>query len=287
MCQRRSQAISFLAIGVLGLLLVTGEEPVLAQAVKPPATPAAPAAPSAGQRIGTVIKDAISTAFPGVAGIGGLIDAIWQKKPATKDNKVDENQLTTAVTNSQDAIKKSVVAQAQQKLVPLAEVADELQIVSQFGVPTVTASENVVRMSERLKSGKTLGEDDWKLQQEDWEVAKGELQAIKNVSDLSKVQDLWLRDKLSRIQQANITAVTRIDIELKSKSPNVGRLSQQLDELYATLKDISAAIGYEVSNMQGDLKGLSDWAKGAAGAEENTLSPEGKRYVNFLTGRYQ
>jgi hypothetical protein len=285
MSKRKNRVIAFLLIGALSLLLKASQAPVLAQA-KPPNQAPAPSTPTTGQRIGQIVKDAIGTAFPGVAGIGGLIDAIWAKKSNSGGN-VNKNQLTQAATSAQDDIKKQIVAQAQQKLIPLAEVADELQIVSQFGVPTVTASENVVRMSERLKSGKTLGEDDWKLQQEDWEVAKGELQAIKNVTDLSKVQDLWLRDKLSKIQQANITAVTRIEIELKSKSPNIGRLSQQLDDLYATLKDISAAIGYEVSNMQGDVKGLSDWAKGAAGAEENALSPEEKRYMNFLNGRYK
>jgi hypothetical protein len=285
MFQHRNRAISFLAIGVLGLLL-TCQESVLAQTAKPSSQASTPSTPTLGQRIGTVVKDAIATAFPGAAGIGGLVDAIWAKKP-TSGNNVNKPQLNQAATSAQDDIKKQIVAQAQQKLTPLAAVVDELQIVGQFGVPTVTASTDIIKMSDRLKSGKTLQQDDWTAERADWAEAKGELQTLNSVPDLSKVQDLWLRDKLSKIKQTNITAVARIDTELKPSSPSVELLSKDLDGLYATLSDISAAVGYEISNMQADVKSLSDWANGAAGSEKITLSPAGNKYVNFLNARYK
>lgn len=268
------------AVSILCLLIVPNRGITLAQTSSSPA----PSTPSTGQRIGTIIKDAISTAFPGVSGIGGLIDAIWSHKP-NKDDKVTKPQLQTATTNAQDELKKQIVAQAQQKLMPLSQVAEELQAVSLFGVPTTTASQDIIKMSDRIKSTKTLTEDDWTQERADWEEAKGELATVKN-ADASKISDLWLRDKLTKIQQANITYVARIDIELKAKTPNAERVAALLDQLFPTLQDISAAVGYEVSNMQADIKSLSDWAKGAAGSEEG-LSAQEKIYVKFLNKRYQ
>jgi len=83
-----------------------------------------------------------------------------------------------------------------------------------------------------------------------------------------------------------VTFVSRIDTELKAKSPNADRIADLLDKLFPTLQDISAAVGYEVSNMQADVKSLSDWAKGAAG-EEQGLSSQEKVYIEFLNKRYQ
>jgi hypothetical protein len=279
----RGQAAKVLILLGLCVTYVSNSNPLLAQT--PTAQPAtASTAPTTGQRIGNIIKDVIGSAFPGVSGIGGLIDAIWSHKPT--NGNPNKAQLQTAVTNSQDDIKKSIMAQAQQHLVPITEVADELQAVSQFGVPTTTASVDILKMSDRLKTGKTLSDDEWTQQRADWEEAKGELATVKT-ADPSKVQDLWLRDKLSKIQQTNITDVARIDTELKAKNPNVGRLNDLLAHLYSTLQDISAAIGYEVTNMQADLKSLSAWARGAAGSEHATLTPEGKKYSDFLNNRYK
>jgi len=220
-----------------------------------------------------------------VSGIGGLIDAIWRAKP-NGGNNVNQPQLTTAVTNSQEAIKKSIVAQAQQNLTGLANIATELQVVSQFGVPTTTASGDIIRISDRLKSGKTLSDDDWTAIKADWKEAAGELGTVKN-ADVSKVVDKWLRDKLSLIQQTNITYVARIETELNAKNPNVDRLKDLLDKLYPTLQDISAAVGYEVTDMQAELKALADWAKGAASQGNKEVSPEGKTYIKYLNKNVQ
>jgi hypothetical protein len=158
--------------------------------------------------------------------------------------------------------------------------------VSQFGVPTTTAGGDIIRISERLQSEKAPTEDEWTAIKEDWKEAAGELATVKN-ADVSKVEDKWLRDKLSSIQQTNITYVARIDTELAAKNPNVNRLKELLDKLSATIQDISAAVGYEVTDMQAELKSLSDWAKGAAGPNDNTISAEGKLYINYLNKNVQ
>jgi len=285
MFRQKDRAISFLAISLLGLFLAC-QEPVFAQAAKSSSQTPAPNAPNLGQRIGGVIKDAISTAFPGVSGIGGLIDAIWAKKP-NSGNNVNRTQLSQAAMNSQADVNKLITAQVQQKLTPLQEVAGELQIVSQFGVPTTTASTEIIKTTDLLNSGKTLQGDDWTELRADWAAAKSQLELLKNVGDVSKIQDFWLRDKLSKIQQASITAVARIDAELKPNSPNAQRLNKDFNDLNATLSDITAALGYEVSNMQADVKSLADWANGAAGGETHALSPTEKKYVDVLNKRYR
>ncbi|HSY99638.1 MAG TPA: hypothetical protein VK788_09085 [Terriglobales bacterium] len=246
---------------------------------------AAPATPSTGTRIGTIIKDTISTAFPGVSGIGGLIDAIWAKKP-TNGNSVNKAQLTTAATQAQPDINKNVVAQAQQHLASISQVVDELSVLSQFGVPTTTAMVDVVRMLDLVSAGKPLSPNDLTSMKGNWAEAKAELATVKN-ADPTKVQDLWLRDKLVKIQQANNTVVLRIDTEIAAKPLNSQQLATYLNQLNATLQDISAAMGYEVSNMQADLKSLSSWANGAAGDEEVKLTPEGLKYKAFLDKQYQ
>ena len=282
MKQKRARRFWFLVLILSSLGLSVIENQAFAQATKPTPTTQTPTptAPSTGQRIGSIIKDAISTAFPGVSGIEGLISTIWKAKPTTA-TKIDQPQLTTAVTSSQDAIKKSIVAQAQQNLKGLDAIATELQVVSQFGVPTTTASGDIIRISDRLSSGKTLSDDDWTAIKADWKEAAAELATVKN-ADVSKIEDKWLRDKLSSIQQTNITFVSRIEVEMAAKSPNVGRLKDLLDRLYPTLQDISAAVGYEVTDMQAEIKALSDWAKGAAGSDEKVITSEGKTYIKFL-----
>jgi hypothetical protein len=281
----RKQLIgSILSLG-LGISIFAATS-TLAQTPTKPATPApsTPSTPSTGVRIGTIIKDVIGTAFPGVSGIDGLIGAIWAHK--TTNGNPNQNQLNQAAQAASPQIKQSIVSQAQQHLAPISEVADELQVVSLFGVPTTTAMVDVIRMSDRLGTGKPLSPNDLTQMKADWAEAKAELATVKN-ADPTKVQDLWLRDKLTKIQQANITVVLRIDTEMEAKPLNSQQLATYLNQLNGTLQDISAAVGYEVSNMQADLKSLSAWANGAAGADKITLSPEGKKYKAFLEKNYQ
>jgi len=285
MNQRNQFAPSILLL-VLGISTFTATATPAQTPKQPtPSTTATTSTPSTGTRIGTIIKDTISTAFPGVSGIGGLIDAIWAKK-STNGNSVTKPQLTTAATQAQPDINKSVVAQAQQHLAPISQVADELSVVSQFGVPTTTAMVDIVRMSDRVSAGKPLSPNDLTELKADWAEAKAELATVKN-ADPTKVQDLWLRDKLVKIQQANISVVLRRDTEMEAKPLNLQQLTTYLNQLSATVQDISAAVGYEVSNMQADLKSLSAWANGAAGGDEVNLSPEGLKYKAFLDKQYQ
>jgi len=284
MNQRKQRITSILLLGMGISIFATTSTRAQAPPKPVASAPATPTTPSLGVRIGTIIKDTISTAFPGVSGIGGLIDAIWAKKP-TNGNSVNKTQLTTAATQAQPDINKSVVAQAQQHLAPISEVAEELQVVSLFGVPTTTAMVDTIKMSDLLGTGKPLSPNDFTQMKADWAEAKAELATVKN-ADPTKVQDLWLRDKLTKIQQANITLVVRIDTEIEAKPLNSQQLAIDLNQLNGTLQDISAAVGYEVSNMQADLKSLAAWANGAAGADQITLSPEGEKYKAFLEKNY-
>jgi hypothetical protein len=87
---------------------------------------------------------------------------------------------------------------------------------------------------------------------------------------------------LSNIKQANITYVKRIDIELGTKTPNVARLKDNVEQLGATLQDISAATGFEISILQVDLKALSSWAKGGQDVGPPVPSQLEKKYIKFL-----
>src|SRR5713101_2658185 len=71
-------------------------------------------APSTGQKIGTIVKDAINTALPGVT---TLLDLIWGKKDNGK--KISKGELEKSIKDAKDDMQNKLTASAQEKIRPI------------------------------------------------------------------------------------------------------------------------------------------------------------------------
>ena len=211
-----------------------------------------------GQRIGNVVKAAITTAFPAVSTV---LDSIMKATPNSSDKKVSTSDVKKATTDTLTATDKATQAKAQAAIAPVGQVGAELATVNLFLSPSVEANNNVLQMQVQILATAP----DWDAIATNWQVAKAQLDKISKVqdSDINKVQDLYLRNKLTDIRAANSDLVIRIDAAVKAKkSPQAAPLLTQLNTI---LGGMPAVAGYELANLQGDLASLAEWAKGAAG----------------------
>jgi hypothetical protein len=257
--------------GLLGIARGFAQCPsTAAQAPAAAPTPAAPATPAAtaGQTIGTIIKAAIQTAFPGV---GTILNAFLGTNPATA-NKPDNTKVTVGqvkngatTPSTQQCVQQEITAAIQPKLAPVSEVAGELAVVDQFLLPSVEASKNLTLMQADL-AAQTVN---WSDVQLNWSLVKIQLSKVKSVPDpqINSVSDLWLRNKLATIKNANDAPATIIEAKIAAK--NSAETAAAVQSLAQVMDGMTAAAGYELANMQTDLTNLANWAKGAGG----TVSP--------------
>jgi hypothetical protein len=229
----------------------------------PPATPApaAAAAPGvgAGQVIGNIVKTALTTAFPGAATI---LNSILAATPNNGGSKVSKADLTTGANNANTQIKNDSLTKAQTALQPIGQVGSELATINLFLTPAVEANDDLIRIQTEISTNPA----DWASANVDWSVAKAQLSAISNVSaaDINKVQDLFLRNKLTEIQGTNKDLVIRVSAAIAAK--DTAKTQQLLSQLSQIVGGMPAVAGYELANLQSDLTGLAAWAKGAGGS---------------------
>src|SRR5271163_4012165 len=107
-------------------------------------TPPAPGV-SEGQKIGTIIKTAVTTAAPGISGFLSLLDTIWTGLGKSATDKVSKTTVT------QEANKPAVVTaakqpqvSAQQAIQPIGKVSDELAVIGRFLGPSVVATQYLI-----------------------------------------------------------------------------------------------------------------------------------------------
>ena len=238
----------------------------------------APPAPgvSTGEKIGNVVKTAITTAFPAVKDI---VDLIWTKKPTT-DNKVSKDQLQTATESAKKDVQTAITAAIQPKLTPLARVSGELATVDKFLQPTVVAAINLAQMQTRLAGPMP----DWSEQEKDWKVAKAQLAQLRGITDpeLDQVRDKWLKNTLAAIRGVNDQAVVRVEAEVSATKKNPQRQAVEIQALAVSLRDITAAIGYELSDLRTEMTDLADWAKGGQGGDRAGISATQTLYKNLI-----
>jgi isoleucyl-tRNA synthetase len=229
---------------------------------------------SEGQKIGTIIKTAISTAAPGISSI---LDLIWGHLGDPTKTSAKKTDLQTAANNpqAQDAAKKQTQAAAQQAIQPISKVSDELAVINRFLGPSVTATGYLIVMRTKLADSN----QDWTAIGNQWELAKTQINNLKSVSDsdLNKVRDAYLRLKLTAIRNANDTTVVAIGQEVSQK--NADNLKTDSATLLATLADMTAVAGYELAELQADIGDLATWAKGGAGG---ATTPDRAMFEKFL-----
>ncbi len=238
------------------------------------ATPQAPPpGVSTGQKIGTIIKDAITTVAPGVSSI---LDLIWSHLSKPSDTTAKKTDLQQAAQVSDTQAKQQAVAAAQKQLQPVSNVSDELSVIGRFLGPSVLATQDLIVMKTKAAEG-TI---DWVSIGNNWDLATKQIANLKSVpdSDLTKVRDAYLRDRLTKIRNANDTTVVSITQEVSQK--NLADLRADLLTLLSTLADMTAVAGYEFAELQADISDLAAWAKGTgAGAP---AIPKWDTYKKFL-----
>jgi len=233
-----------------------------------------------GEKIGNVIKAAITTAVPGVSSI---LDLIWSKRAnpvADKEKKTEAQQKSDLSAGAQNPdVQKKVqadfVAAAQQRIQPIGKVSAELAVLNRFLEPSVEASGRLIAIRTQLKDSPVP----WSDVKTNFELAKQQLQKLKTVSDtdLNSIRDLYLRDKLKHIRDANDAPTLLIDSDITAK--NAEGLGGDAAALANTLADMTAMAGYELADLQSDITELANWAKGTGGG---AVPADQKAYKGFL-----
>jgi hypothetical protein len=240
-----------------------------------PATPAPGVA--IGQKIGTIVKTAVSTASPGISGLLSLLDSIWTSLGKSSSDKVSATDAKAAASTKPAvaaAVKAPAIA-AQQAIQPIGKVSDEIGVVARFLGPSVKATQNLIV----IQTISSEANPDWTEIGNNWDLAKIQVGNLKSVSDtdLDKIRDAYLRLRLAQIRDSNDTTVVSIGQDVSQK--NLPNLKAHLAILVATLADMTAVAGYELAELQADIADLANWAKGSGGG---ISSPDWSTYRLFL-----
>lgn len=221
-----------------------------------------------GQKIGNIIKTAISTVAPGISQIA---DIFWKGRtnPGTDNTKKTEAQQQADLNAGakkpevQKQVQDQFVVAAQQKIQPVGEVAAELGVLNLFLEPSVNASQYVIVIRTQLKQSPIP----WPSIKTNFDLVKGQLQKVKGVqdNDLNKIRDLYLRDRLKHIKDANDAPTTLVDSDITAQDKD--SLAIDIVGLSTTLGDMTAMAGYELADLQGDITELANWAKGTGGTD--------------------
>jgi hypothetical protein len=241
-----------------------------------------PPGTSTGQKIGTIVSAAINTALPGVSAILNLLP---KKSNGQPKDSVKPDEVKTAV----EAARKDLLKAALDNLKPVNEVSAELSTLNKFLTPTVVASENLIRIQTRFSTtAQPFADTFWQAQNGDWAVAKARLNTLNNItdSDIAKIRDLWLRNKLATIKVQGSDSLIRLDDAIKNKT--VAQIPDLLKDLIALLSDVSMAVGYELSDLQNDLGELGKWAGGPQGPTipDNFITEDQKSFKAKLDAKY-
>jgi len=226
-----------------------------------PATVQPQEANTAGTRLGSIIKSAIETALPAA---GQIVDLIWSKIPRP-DNRIDRAQLTSAVASA----RLDLFSSANAKIAPVTDVVSQLNIVNQYLEPAVEATHTTSMMLGALSTASVLKGSDWATLATQWKVSKNFLASI-GTGNAGAIPDLWLRDKLGKISNISKELIPYIDADISQQRRTP--LIQHLQDLQSRLSDVSAAVGYQLSDLQGHLDALAKWARGAQSASPAPLS---------------
>ncbi len=259
-----------IAVAVLTLITSNATSPEAQSTTTTTATPAPGVAE--GQKIGTIVKTAITTAAPAVSTI---LDLIWGviKKPDSA--KVSKSEVTDAGGKIQAKATSDSIVAGQQKMQDVTVISDEIGVITKFLSPAATVTPYLAVI--RSKAGETS--TDWIGISNAWEIAKAQIELVKNVSDedLTKVRDPYFRDRLRAMRDANGTIVLSVNQEITQK--NIGDLKTDLPTLLNIYSAMTGIGGYELEELKAELIDLGKWANGHQGVP---TVPKQTPYVQLL-----
>ncbi|MBI4460323.1 MAG: hypothetical protein HY648_09740 [Acidobacteria bacterium] len=195
-----------------------------------------------GERIGSAISAAIRTAFPAV---NDVINVIWPNRSGKKTADEAERVLLPKKQASTEAVSRS--------LDPIRKVGQDLSLVGSFLEHAVIAHDEVIKMRKVVGEKISLNDSDKKDLGYSWNTARARLEALdpkKMESEINKVDDLYLRDKLKIISSVNYGFVANITSQLNG---DVEQLRKSLDTLEEKLSGITAVAGYLITDLSAAL----------------------------------
>jgi hypothetical protein len=212
--------------------------------------------PTTGQKIGTIIKDAVSTAIPLV---GTIMDALGLA------NKKDGDKITKEqVKSSLDAARDQWVKDAQANVKPIASVAKELSTMGSFMQPATDASKLLSEMQTILSTTPQPTEQTWSAMKDLWALASPLIQQLKAIpdADINQIADKQQRKTLADLKALNNLAVARLGQIMTNK--DAGKLPDAIGDMSKVLDTINQAVFFEISDLQSEMEALATWAKGTA-----------------------
>lgn len=249
-----------------------------AQTAPPAKEPASPS-PSKGTTIGTMVKDAITAALPGVSSI---INLIWGTKP-TENKKANDAQAALSTTTSQKALQASAQQQAKPLIQPATQIANELAVVEKFASASGQATQNLVRMQTLLTISpqpKNLLAD----LKEEWGLAAdllAPLFASGMEADIQKVREPAVQAMLLQIHSANTSVSGRIANRMKAtkiEEVDLPALKDLVTALLGLLGGANTMAAAELNNLEQELSALAVWANSPAqgGGDLDKVVPDAK-----------
>jgi hypothetical protein len=233
--------------------------------------------------IGTMVRNAIGAAFPGVGTILTAIFGTGAKPNAkatqatAKDNLNDPSNKTKLQTSAQDAAKPYVA--------PATKIADELAVVETFASASARANEHLLTM-QTLLSVSPQPSNLLKSLQEEWGLA-GDILAPLFSKDMAtqipKVQDAEIQAKLLDIYNANTDVAGRIASRLKAtrlEDVDLPAMKDLVSSLFKLLSGSQSMAAAELNILQQDLAALAVWANSKAQGPGPTITPD-KTLIDF------
>jgi len=228
--------------------------------------------------IGTMVKNAISAAFPGV---GAILDVIFGSG-ASSSTKTTQSaaKANLSDTSNQQKLQTSAQAAAKPYITPATSIADELAVVETFASASARANQNLLTMQTLLSVSPQPPTLLSKLKEE-WGLAGdilAPLFADGMATQITKVQDADIQAKLLDIHQANTAVAGRIASRLKAAEkitdidlPGLNDLVSSLFKLLSGSQSMAAA---ELNILQQDLAALAVWANSKAEGPEPVIKPD-------------
>jgi hypothetical protein len=261
-----------LSLVVLALLL--GFVPtLLAQASTAP-----PAKPSVGQSIGTVIKDAVSTAFPVV---GDIIKAIW---PSGGNQSKNPQQVTASLTQARQPAQEK----QKQNFADIKTIAAQLATVRLFFSSCVVAERNVTEMRTFLDTKPTLAAKDFDSLGDMWTKANGPLKQLAGneiQTQIDAIPDDFARTTLQAIRDANLGQLDVVQKQIGRKDADA--LRKSLNDLEPKLASANALAGELLGSIGIALNNLPDKINGALGSQTDAAyDADHQAFVGYLKNLY-
>jgi hypothetical protein len=226
--------------------------------------------PSAGTTIGTMVKDAITAALPGVSSI---INLIWGSAP-NSNKKAADAQTKLSTPDSQKSMADSAKAQAKPFIQPATQIADELAVVEKFASASSQATQNLVTM-QTLLSVTPQPSNLLERLKEEWGLAAdllAPLFAQTVETDIKKVRNSSVQGMLLQIHEANTNVSGRIANRMKAtkiSDVDLPALKDLVAALIGLLSGTNTVAAAELNNLQQELSSLAVWANSPSQGGEN------------------